>query len=126
MIDKSLASIFIEAHKAGAEAALAVRPTPMIVTQHANPLNDQSAVERAWYVSEGACGFAWVTIKPGTCKAARFAKEHFGARKDYYGGVSIWISDYGQSIERKEAYASAFARKLQSYGITAYSESRLD
>lgn len=74
------------------------------------------------------CGFAWVNIKPGTSKFARFMKEHYGARKSYYGGIDIWNpgGSCTQSMDVKEHGASAFADVLKKYGFKAYAMSRPD
>ena len=81
------------------------------------------------------CGFAWVTVKPGNCTFANWLKKKGQARKAYGGGVQIWISGYGQSHDKKEAYARAFANKLKellidsgtlSPKISITSGSRLD
>lgn len=124
--DTELEALFKKAHEAGHAAATAHKPTPMIVERHANQLDDNSPVEQSWRVDEGACGFAWVNIRPGNCAAANFAKKNYRARKHYYGGVEISVSDYGQSYERKYKYAQAFAAVLKAAGITAYAGSRLD
>jgi hypothetical protein len=121
-----LSSLFARADAAGKQAAATVQVRPMVVQQHASPIDDSSPVVQQWVVDDGVCGFAWVVITPGNCTAARYAKEHWGASKHYYGGVSIWISDYNQSMTRKEAYARAFAKVLQEAGIKAYAGSRLD
>lgn len=105
--------IWDKAWQAGVDAANAAVPTPMVVTSHSNPLDDGSPVENSWYVPEGVCGFAWVIVKPGNSKFANWLKKHKLARPDhYYGGVNIWISDYGQSYTRKEAHAYAMAKVL--------------
>ena len=78
-------------------------------------------------MSDGVCGFAWVNIKPARGKFVKFLKDNNIGRKDsYYGGWTVWVSDFGQSVTRKENYARAFAKVLGDYGITAYSMSRLD
>lgn len=115
------------ADEAGRQAAEACVPQPMTVVQHANPLDDSSPIVRVYEpVMEGVCGFAWVEIYPGNCSFANYAKKHLGASKHYGGGVSIWIGDYGQSYERKSAYAQAFAEVIREEGIKAYAGSRLD
>jgi len=113
---------------AGRAAGQGIRPTPMVVTEHANPFNDNSAVKNSWYVSEGACGFAWVTVRPGNSSFARWLVKNGHARAAYGGGVQIWISDYNQSVDRKYAHASAMAKVLrEKTGIdTIYADSRLD
>lgn len=115
------------ADEAGRKAAAERVPEPMIVVQRANPFDDSSPIVRQYApVMDGVCGFAWVTIRPGTCSFAHWAKKNLGARKAYYGGVEIWISEYGQSYERKYAYAHAFAEVLQEAGVKAYAGGRLD
>lgn len=126
MSELNLVALFGKAHAAGNAAAAALIPVPMIVAEHASPLDDASPVVQSWQVEGGVCGFAWVTISPGTSKAARFAKEHYGARKGYYGGMELRVSQFGQSMQKKEAYAGAFAAVLSAAGITAYSGSRMD
>lgn len=99
----------------------------MIVRQHENMLDDSSPVEKQWFVPSGVCGFAWVIIKPGTSSFAKWLVKNEHARPDnYYGGVCHYVSEFGQSMEKKEAYAHAFAQVLSGAGIRAYSNSRMD
>jgi hypothetical protein len=100
----------------------------MIVEEHTNMMDDNSPVKKQYFVEGGVCGFAWVSIYPGNSPFANWLKKTERARKDSYaGGVSIWVSEYGQSMERKEAFASAFANSLRESGIEkAYSRSRMD
>jgi hypothetical protein len=113
------------ADAAGRAAAEAATPVPMIVQQHANMLNDRSAVVREWRIPEGVCGFAWVWFK-GNTPWGRWAKKTGLASKGYPAGLQVWIGDYGQSMTRKEAYARAYAKVLRDYGIDAYAQSRMD
>ncbi len=124
--DPVLDDLFARANAVGHRAATAAAPTPMVVERHANPLDDASPVLQRWHVPEGPCGFAWVTLRPGTSRAARYARAHHGARPGYRGGVQVWVGGYGQSVERKDAYAAAFAEVLRAADVRAYSESRLD
>lgn len=111
--------LFRQAELAGIAAGNAASPTPMIVVGYENDP-----------VVDGVCGFAWVNfkMKPGLArKFGRFLQENKLGRKDSYaGGVTIWISDHGQSMTRKEAHAAAMAKVLQEAGIDAYSASRMD
>jgi len=93
-----LSSVFSKAEAAGHEAATVHTPTPMMVVQGASPY----VTAKEWHVPEGVCGFAWIVITPGTSREAKFAKKYHGARTHYYGGVSIHVHEYGQSMERKE------------------------
>lgn len=118
--------IIREAEAAGRAALVAATPEPMVVQQHASPIDDSSPVVRSWYVSEGVCGFAWVTISPATSALARYLLKSGKARKGYGGGAQVWVSEGGQSYDRKVAYASAYADVLRGYGYTAWDEGRLD
>jgi len=119
--------LFEKAHEAGTAAAFLTQPVPMVVEEHRSMLDDASPVVKQWYVPGGVCGFAWVSIKPANGPAAHYAVKNCGARPDsYYGGVSIWVSDFGQSMQIKEAYAQAYARVLADGGVKAYPMSRID
>lgn len=121
-------TLYCKARIAGLEAAKSRTPTPMIVREHVNMLDDDSPVKKQWFVPQGVCGFAWVVISPGTCSFAKWMKKQGLAKRHYYGGMSYWVGDltFGQSMELKEAYATAFAKVLNENGIKAYSDSRMD
>jgi hypothetical protein len=76
-------------------------------------------------IADGVCGFAWISFK-GTGPWAAWAKKNAGASKGYPKGLMIWISDYNQSMARKEAFADAAAEVLRANGIEAYAQSRMD
>lgn len=115
------------AYKAGLEAGNATVPVPMVVSQHANPLNDGSPVVKQWYVPSGVCGFAWVKVNPGNSPFANWLKKNGKGRTDSYaGGVSVWIKEFGQSMEQKEAMAYAMAKVFNEAGVKAYGQSRMD
>lgn len=127
------AEAYKEAHDAGVTAMNACRPNPMVVSEYANPLygllpgQNPGETKNRWVVNDGACGFAWISVYPGTSSFARWLVKYNRARRNYgETGVRIWVSEGRQSIELKEAYAEAFAKVLQSYGIDAYAGSRLD
>ena len=118
---------YAKAAEAGKAAGEAAKPAAMMVVEHSNPLNDASPPKAMWHVPEGACGFAWVNVTPGNSPFANWLKKNKLARKAYHGGVDIWISAFGQSIERKEACARAMAKVLkEELGVTAYAGSRMD
>ena len=119
-------AIYNEAHKAGMASASVHTPTPMIVNQHANMMNDNSPVVKQWKVSGGVCGFAEVIIKPATSTFVRYLRSKGIGRKSYYGGWSIWVSYFGQSMELKEKYAEAFSKVLNDNEINSYATSRMD
>ncbi len=91
-------------------------PVPMIVSGY----EDEP-------IMDGACGFAWVNVKPGTSAFARWLKKMNYARTDsYYGGVTIWISEHNQSVDRKSKHAAVMASIFTEAGFNAYADSRMD
>lgn len=124
--------IYNEALESGRKAGTECTPVPMVVQQHTNMLDDTSSVAKEWHVPEGVCGFAWVHISPATASFCKWLLNHKYAGKDsYYGGITIWISDYGQSYERKCAHAGAMAGIIDQHKVElgikhCYSMSRLD
>ena len=125
--DRKFRTLYNEARLAGLEAGKLSVPTPMIVGQHADILNDASPLTKTYFVGDGVCGFAWIKIRPANCAFANWLKKNgLGKTSSYEGGVSIWVSDFGQSLTRKEAYAAAFAEVLTKAGINAYGDSRMD
>ena len=75
------------------------------------------------------CGFAWVNIYDikGNTKMGKALKA-IGVRQDYTRAFQLYNpSDWaGQSMDVKEAGASAAAAVLKQYGFTAYMGSRAD
>jgi hypothetical protein len=68
-----------------------------------------------------------VTVYPGNSSFALWAKKNKGWFSAYRSGMQMSVSAFGQSMERKEAYARAFAEVLRAeLGIEAYSSSRMD
>lgn len=130
MTVQAVAALLNLADAAGQAAALACTPRPMVVQGY-------GAVEG------GACGFAWVSMPGNTAlgraimkEARREAKQRFdslgdpsymGWSKGYPKGLSMWVSGYGQSMARKEAYARAYAEVLRNAGHErVYAGSRMD
>jgi hypothetical protein len=105
-----------EASEAGMAAGNGSKPETMYVV----------GGEKVYAVSEGPCGFAWITIKPANSSFARYLKASGLASSAYGGGVMVWVGLFGQSMMRKEAYAGAYAEVLRAAGIRAYAGSRMD
>lgn len=121
------ASLYDKARKAGLAAAEACNPTPMVVGQAASLFGNEIVPGTEEVVADGPCGFAWINVKPGNSKFANWLKKNSLARADsYYGGVCIWVGEFNQSMQKKEAYAYAFANVLSDEGIRAYASSRMD
>lgn len=128
MRDSAFEEIWAKAKAVGLAAGEAAIPTPMNVTRV--DLADRP-IGPTYHVSEGACGFAWVNVKPGTSQFARWLKAEGHARSDsYYGGVMIWVGEHGQSVTRKEAHAKALAadltEALDGSKVRVHWSSRLD
>jgi len=115
---KTFEQIWDEAQEAGRKAA------NECFVQHVQAVDSYTGRR---YDPFPICGFAWVNIKPATTKFARWLKEMDYAKHDSYaGGVTIWISEYNQSLDRKMAHANAMAKVLTENGFTAYANSRVD
>ena len=115
------AAVYEKAVAAGLAAGQAAVPVAMVVRE------EVPATGRSWYVSEGICGFAWVNVYPGNSSFALWLKKNGHASKAYQGGMQVWVSEFGQSMQRKEAYAAAMAETFRNeLGVKAYSGSRMD
>jgi hypothetical protein len=101
--DAEFARLFDEAHVAAQASADALTPRPMLI-QGYRPVMD------------GVCGFAWVSFRPGNSKLAHYAKKNHDATKAYGGGLQMWIHGFGQSYEKKMAYAQGFTGVFQHAG----------
>ena len=112
------------ANAAGRAAAEAHSPTPMVV-QQVNPITNE-VIKTYEPITEGACGFAWITVRPGNSSFARWLKKQGLGHKAYYGGWEVPIHDYGQSYERKAIHAAHAVRVLRDAGIQASPRSNLD
>ena len=109
------ATVWSNACAQGRLAGEACIPRPMIVSGYENaPILD------------GVCGFAYITIRPATSAFARWLKSKGIGHRAYYGGWEISVSDYGQSMNRKEAHAAAVADYLKASGIPADYYYRMD
>lgn len=129
-------ALFHEAEAAGKKALAACKPAPMVVEQHTNMLDDNSPVEKAYVVSSGVCGFAWVIVR---CKGkgtkfinalkkkglASIERDAPFTRSDCQGYIYSPRGG-GQSYERKCAFIHAFASVLSEAGVSAHTRSRLD
>jgi hypothetical protein len=118
MTKHEVETLWNRALAAGIVAYENCRPRPM-------RLRDGNQV---YDVDGGACGFAWVTIRPCRGPLVAYLKEKKLGRKGWEGGLVVWMGKFfqGQSIERKEAAARAIAAVLKEAGVDAYADSRLD
>ena len=127
-------ALFDKAYAAGLEAGKTVGVTPMVVGTPKNLMGSLTGGddggfdenEPVYFVEGGVCGYAWVTVRPANSSFALWLKKNKGASTGYYGGMQLWVREFGQSMQRKEAFAKAFAEVLREAGINAFSESRMD
>ena len=103
------------------------------VVECANPLDDSSPVVAVHGRMWDCCGFAWVNIRQCNRKPAKGLVDYLkgvrvGYKGNYYGGYTIWGSQFygGQEITPKEAGCAAAVRVLEAAGIECYMGSRLD
>ena len=115
------AEIYRDAHEAGMNAANECTPEPMVVRYQGADGQMQRDV-----IYDGVCGFAWIRM-PARGKFVKFLKMNEIGRKSFTeSGWRINVDLFNQSMQKKEAYASAFAKVLRTNNIDAYSESRMD
>lgn len=122
---REMAALYRKAKEAGLAAGEKAVPPVMIVSE-ADFLGRPIPGGKSYEVPSGPCGFAWVNVKPGSSSFARWLVKNEFALKSYYGGVDIWVRDFGQSMMKKEAAAGAMADVLRAAGIVAYPGSRMD
>jgi hypothetical protein len=143
-----------EATAAGNAAVEAAHVAPMVVgtprDMGASLMGDDSGGfdpnEPVYYVADGPCGFAWVNVKAKATEGRQFMNWLKGSVKStapasevlnglgvhspsYYGGLDLWVRGFGQSMQKKEAFAQAFSDSLNAAGfdgLVTYSMSRMD
>jgi hypothetical protein len=124
-------NIWAQAQDAGYKAVRDLEASagivPIIVGEPTTPFGSDIDYSKPTYViNDGVCGFAQIRFA-GNTAFGRWAKAKELASKDsYYGGLYVWVGEFNQSFQRKDAYARAFAQSLKENGIDAYSTSRLD
>lgn len=130
-----LKNILAEADVAGRAAVAVAKVTPMIVgsakSLFSNEIDYSQPTE---FVEDGVCGFAWVNVYPefkGNTKLGKEERkvlERLGFSKDWENNKRfyLWVSDFNQSMQKKETYARAYAKVLSENGVTASSMSRMD
>jgi hypothetical protein len=118
-------NIYVEAYEAGMKAGNEVG-VPKFVVGDAIGLSNEIDYSKPTFIMDGLCGFAWVNISPARGAFVNYLKSRQVGSKGYYGGFEIWVREFGQSVDRKTAFARAFADVLNKYGINASVGSRLD
>jgi hypothetical protein len=121
---KNYDELWAAAQAAATKAGTECKPTAMLV-QQVNPFTGQ-VLKTYEPVLDGACGFAWVKIRPANSSFARWLKSKNIGYKAYNGGWDVSIHAFNQSHERKAAAAQAMAKVLRDAGLDAYSYDRMD
>lgn len=127
-------ALCVQADAAGKAAVEKLQVVPMIVGEETSFMSGKIDYSKpTYFVEDGVCGFAWIQVYPSfkgntvLGKQERKVLEALGFRKnDYEKCYQKSVSDYNQSMQKKEAYATAFAKVLRDAGLKAYSSSRLD
>jgi hypothetical protein len=99
------------AYAAGNAAANAVAVVPMTVVGR----------DRTYWVEGGVCGFARVEVRPRTSAWAKWLLATGWRSSDYFRCVTLNIDGFGQSMQRKEAFAQAFVDHLTRLGYPGVS-----
>ncbi len=123
MDKKKLEALYARAVKLADEAGM----------KAANECEEQM-LSLAGYQPFPVCGFAWVNFKPATTRFAHWLKKQGLADKAYEGGLNLWVSKFGQSHDKKLAYAHAYAKTIQTEivlgglepSLSVYGAGRLD
>ena len=120
------ARVWSEAFSEGVDAGLSEQPVPMVVTSAYNKdFKDDSPVVREYVVQGGVCGFAWLEYK-GNTRFAKWARDAGLSHNAYPTGHMISCPHFGQSMQRKEAWARAISKALLRNGIEVQVRSRMD
>ena len=118
--------IYVEAYEAGLAAGKDADTPKFVVGSPTTALGSDIDFSKKTYILDGLCGFAWVNISPARGAFVNWLKAQGIGSKGYYGGYEIWVREFGQSVDRKYAFAQAFAQVLGKYEIEASAGSRLD
>ena len=123
----AISALIQKAHAAGVAAGHAANPRPMIVGSPSTPFGtDVDPNQRTYFVADGVCGFAWVHLPVARGPLVAELKRLGAGHKNYRRGYDVWVRGFGQSMQRKEAYARAYAGVLNEAGHDAYADSRMD
>jgi len=115
-------------------------PRPMVFTTHISGQKPTSDI-----VTEGMCGFAWVTFYYRNKECREFCKHIMTAQTEHQMTIrdssmryhqnqgrdepacwKVWVGDYNQSMERKSSFAKAFMAIMQMAGIPCTAGERMD
>lgn len=118
----------------GRAAVAEVVTRAVLIYQETYPFSgEMDKTKPSYTLDDFPCGFSWILVYPANKGNTRLGKEErkllesVGFRKnDYEKTYRLWVSDFNQSMQKKEAYARAYAKVLSAAGFRAYSGSRMD
>ena len=124
----NFSNIHNEAHESGMEKAKECKPIPMVVSEHSNPLDDNSPITAQYVVNGGVCGFAYPIVKDSRTAFAKWLLENdLGFYDNYEKGIMVRVPlEFGQSLEIKSAYSYGYCKVLDKYLIKNFVYERLD
>lgn len=129
-----LKEIITKATIAGNEAVTKAKVIPMVVgTAKGLFSNEIDYSKPTEYVEDGYCGFAWINVYPEFKGSTKLGKEERKvleaagfSKNEYEKNYQRWVSEFNQSMQKKEAFARAFSKVLRENGINASAGSRID
>lgn len=112
--NKMFEFVYEQANIKGMNAGCQYIPEPMIVgtpkTLFGNEIDYEKPIH---YISDGVCGFAWIELGHANHKFCKWLLKHNYAHKNISrAGITIWIHDHNQSLDKKTAHASAMAEYI--------------
>lgn len=114
--DAGATAIYHEAHSAGQHAAeLVITPMAYKIKEDGRKFFYNAPLER---------GEAWINLPSGAF--AHWAHKQKLDHCHWDGGKRIYVLQYGADLDKKRAYARAFADMLKRYGIAADSCSKVE
>lgn len=129
---KSAYEILVEASEGAEQAVKDCTPRAIVAGTALGLSNEIDYSKQTYYIEGGVCGFAYVVIKPARGKFVAELKKRKIGSAHYYGGYSVSSYEFARSIRTDQSYeracaaASGAVEVLQSYGINAYVDSRID
>lgn len=108
------------AEKRAQQAGHACVPTPMVVQEHFDLLDDNSPVIEEWNAPSGVCGHAWVHFPKAQSAFVRWLLQEEIGHKAWvigvgYRGCDIHVGVHSVSYEQNYAAAQEYANVLHHY-----------
>jgi hypothetical protein len=127
-MSKQFEELYAKADAAGRAAVEKATIVPMVVGTATSLFgNEIDRSKPTYFVADGPCGFAYLHCRPSRGGFSSWLKKNgIGRYSEYNRSWCISVSQFNQSLQKKEAYAYAFAKVVSEAGINISVESRLD